>query len=257
MNSREEVIQILSPEKWVRENGGPLYTQFGQYMENVIRTGQFAEGESLPSERELAQISNLSRVTVRKAVDKLVRDGFIVKKHGSGSSVAAQSDRVHQSLSRLTSFSEDMERRGLTTESQWLERGLFQPSPEEIMALGLSSNQRVSRLERLRIADGKPLAIEKASLSEDFLPVPKAIGASLYSHLSKRNLKPTRAMQRISADIAKTNESDLLAMQPGAAVLRIERVSYLENNQIIEFTRSVYRADAYDFVAELHIPEDL
>lgn len=255
MTASSEFAKVLAPENWVRENGGPLYTQFSQHIENVIRVGQLHEGEALPSERELALMFNLSRVTIRKAVDELVRNGLIVKKHGSGSSVASRSGRMQQSLSRLTSFSEDMERRGLTTESRWIERGLFQPSPEETMKLGLSSNQQVTRLKRLRIADNKPLAIERASLSTDVLPDPEAIGMSLYAHLSRRQLKPSRAMQRISADTAKAEEAELLAMETGSAVLRIERISYLESGQIVEFTRSAYRGDAYDFVAELHIPE--
>ena len=255
MTLSSKAAKVLAPENWARENSGPLYAQFSQHIENAIRAGQLAEGEALPSERDLALISNLSRVTIRKAVDELVRGGFIVKRHGSCSSVAPQSDRVQQSLSRLTSFSEDMERRGLTIESKWIERGFFQPSPVEIMTLGLSARQKVTRLTRLRIADGKPLAIEKASLSSDLLPDPEAIGTSLYAHLSQRELKPVRAIQRISADIAKAEEAKLLAIESGSAVLRIKRISYLNDGQIVEFTSSVYRGDAYDFVAELNIPE--
>ena len=77
-----------------------------------------------------------------------------------------------QSLSRLTSFTEDMARRGLTARSQWLERGVYPPSPEEMMVLGLSSRELVARIARLRIANDTPLAIERASLSATVLPDP-------------------------------------------------------------------------------------
>ena len=255
MSVANNVATVLAPEKWARENGGPLYAQFSQHIEDAIRNGLLNDGDPLPSERELAQISNLSRVTIRKAVDKLVMSGLVIKRHGSGSTIASHEGRVQQSLSRLTSFSEDMERRGLSTQSHWIERGLFQPSPEEIMALGLSSNQQVTRLTRLRSTDGKPLAVEKATLSSKLLPNPEAVGRSLYAYLEKRQLKPSRAMQRISAATATEKESKLLEIDSHGAVLRIERKSYLATGQIIEFTRSAYRGDAYDFVAELTIPE--
>lgn len=250
------MTELLSRENWVRPNAGPLYTQLSQHIESAIRAGDFREGEALPSERELAQISNLSRVTVRKAVRELVRDGYVTQKQGSGTSVAFRSSRVQQSLSRLTSFSEDMERRGQHAESTWLERGLFEPSPEETMALGLSANEKVARVARLRMADGEPLAIERASLSADLLPDPENIGDSLYAHLARNGNKPHRAIQRISACILKADEAELLGVADGSAGLSIERVSYLQSGQIVEFTRSVYRGDSYDFVAELRISDD-
>ena len=180
-----DIVKVLSPQAWARTHGGPLYTQLSQHIESAIRSGQLEEGAALPSERELAHITNLSRVTIRKAVQKLVRSGLVVQKQGSGTSVAPQSGRVQQSLSRLTSFSEDMHRRGLNAKSQWLERGIFTPSPTESMTLGLPADANVARVSRLRLADGKPMAIERASLSADILPDPENIAESLYAHLDK------------------------------------------------------------------------
>ena len=250
------VNEILLPENWSTAHGGPLYAQFSQHIEQAIRSGQLEAGTSLPSERELAKISKLSRVTIRKAVQQLVRDGLVVQKQGSGTSVAHQTGRVQQSLSRLTSFSEDMQRRGLKPESKWLERGIFPPSPEETMTLGLTADANVARVSRLRIADGKPLAVERASLSSQLLPDPQNIEGSLYAHLGKSNNKPTRAIQRISADILQGKDAHLLDLPDGSAGLRIQRISYLGSGQIVEFTRSVYRGDAYDFVAELQISNE-
>ena len=247
---------MLHPDSWAREHGGPLYAQFSQHIESVIRSGQLEAGTPLPSERELAKISQLSRVTIRKAVQQLVRDGLVVQKQGSGTSVAPQAGRVQQSLSRLTSFSEDMQRRGLKAESRWLDRGVYAPSPEETMALGLTADANVARVSRLRIADGQPLAIERASLSTQMLPDPQNIDSSLYAHLDKSDNKPVRAIQRISADILQGEDAVLLGVPDGSAGLRIQRISYLSSGQIIEFTRSVYRGDAYDFVAELQIASE-
>ncbi|MEX0343534.1 MAG: GntR family transcriptional regulator [Rhizobiaceae bacterium] len=251
-----DFAQILSQENWVREHAGPLYSQLSQHLESAIRSGLFREGEALPSEREIAQLSKLSRVTVRKAVQELVRDGFVVQRQGSGTSIAPRRQKVEQSLSRLTSFSEDMERRGWISKSQWLERGVFSPSPEEMMVLGLTPSDNVARISRLRIADERPLAIEWASIAADILPDPENIGGSLYAHLAKSGNKPVRAVQRISAHILDEEDAQLLNVPEKTAGLRIERVSYLESGKVVEFTRSLYRGDAYDFVAELRIPEN-
>lgn len=248
-----DMLTVLSPDSWARAHGGPLYTQFSQHIATAIRSGQLEAGTPLPSERELASISNLSRVTVRKAVQNLVQDGLVVQKQGSGTTVAQHAGRVQQSLSRLTSFSEDMQRRGLNASSQWLEKGIFSPSPEEVMTLGLTSSSNVARISRLRMADGKPLALERASLSSQILPDPENVKDSLYAHLARTNHKPSRAIQRISADILSGQDAQLLDLDDGSAGLRIERISYLPSGQIVEFTRSIYRGDAYDFVAELQI----
>lgn len=251
-----DISRILSQENWARKHAGPLYSQLSQHIESAIRSGVFREGEALPSEREIAQISNLSRVTVRKAVQKLVQEGFVIQRQGSGTSVAPQRERVEQSLSRLTSFSEDMKRRGWRSRSRWLERGIFTPSPEETMVLGLTPNSDVTRISRLRIADDMPLAIERASIAATILPDPENVGQSLYAHLAKFGHKPIRAIQRISSQILHTEDAHLLKVPELSAGLRIERIAYLKSGKVVEFTRSLYRGDAYDFVAELRIAEE-
>src|SRR5690606_12605948 len=101
---------------------GPLYMQLPQSLPAPIHAGQLADGDALPPERDIAEYANISRVTVRKAVDDLVKAGLLVRRQGSGTFVVRPSERVQQSLSMLTSFTEDMARRGITTQSRWLER---------------------------------------------------------------------------------------------------------------------------------------
>ena len=146
-----------------------------------------------------------------------------------------------------------MARRGMKVRSEWLDRGLYPPSPEEMMTLGLSPSEQVARVARLRIADDTPLAIERASLAAHVLPDPAAIGESLYSALDKTGHRPVRAIQRLSAKNLNEAEAALLGAAPGSASLNIERISYLASGKVIEFTRSVYRGDAYDFVVELRL----
>ncbi len=238
------------------QKGAPLYLQLKKSIERAVNSGLIGPGDALPSERDIAVKADVSRVTVRKAVQDLVRGGVLVQRHGSGTFVAPRVSRVEQSLSRLTSFTEDMARRGMTVQSEWLDRGLFAPSPDEMMALGLSANETVARVSRLRIANGTPLAIERASLSASVLPDPAAVGSSLYAALESSGNRPVRAVQRISS--ANLGEADavLLDVPAGSAGLNIERISYLESGKVIEFTRSIYRGDTYDFVVELRLAKE-
>lgn len=235
------------------EKGAPLYLQLKKSIEDAIGSGLIGPGDALPSERDIAMRADVSRVTVRKAVQNLVRGGVLVQRHGSGTFVAPRLGRVEQSLSRLTSFTEDMARRGMSVQSTWLDRGLYAPSPDEMMALGLSANEPVARVSRIRMADGTPLAIERASLSAVMLPDPAGIGESLYAALEKSGQRPVRAVQRISAANLGAADATLLDVPAGSASLNIERISYLASGKVVEFTRSVYRADAYDFVVELRL----
>lgn len=251
MDRRFETILSLDGEA-VQESG-PLYLKLRGRLERAIGEGMLGEGDALPSERDIAELASVSRVTVRKAVQDLVRDGLLVQRQGSGTYVARATGRVEQPLSRLTSFTQDMERRGWTSHSQWLEKGLFSPSPEEIVALALAPGDEVARLARLRIADGRPLAIERASISAAMLPDPDAVSQSLYAMLEADGYRPVRAIQRISATNLSSDDAGLLQVRAGDAGLRIERISYLESGRVVELTRSLYRGDAYDFVAELTI----
>ncbi len=246
-----KLASILPLEGLQSPSGGPLYLKLRQTLEDAIQSGRLGHGAALPAERDLAEYASVSRVTVRKAVDDLVRDGLLTRRQGSGTFVVKPVSRVQQPLSQLTSFTEDMTRRGLATRSEWLERGLFHPSPEEMMMLGLAAGTMVARIGRLRIANDLPLAIERASLSAELLPDPDAVTTSLYAALQKKSARPVRAIQRISACNVKEPEAGLLAVPVGAAGLSIERISYLASGRVVEFTRSLYRGDAYDFVAEL------
>ncbi len=164
-----------------------------------------------------------------------------------------QGPKLEQSLSSLTSFTDYMLARGKTSSSVVLARGLFAPSADETMALGIASGERVARIERLRSADGVPICIEWSSLPIDVLPDPDVVETSLYTVLRSLGGAPTRAVQRITAANLAPQEAAMLRLPVGAAVLRIDRTGYLPSGRPIEFTRGLYHSDIYDFVAELRL----
>jgi len=246
-------IEFLRPDGWLAESGGPRYAQLRRRLEEGIGTGVLPPNSSLPPERELAEITDLSRVTVRKAIQELVREGLVEQRQGSGTFIREPVARMEQSLSHLTSFTEDMTQRGMDTTSKWLERGVFAPTEAEARALDLSAGDEVARIYRLREAGGRPMALERASLPLDILPNPLDVKTSLYEVLARRDLRPVLAIQKISAVNIEAPEAAFLGVAEGDAGLSIERTSFLEGGRVAELTRSLYRGDAYDFVAELRL----
>ncbi len=247
--------RFFEPEGWLSPTGGPRYLQLRRHLLTAIKSGAMEPETPLPPEREIAAMTGLSRVTVRKAMGALADEGLITQRRGSGSFVSDRSQRVEQSLSALTSFTEDMALRGMVVHSKWIERGLFLPTAKEIEVLQLDEDSSVARLSRVRSADGVPLAIERAALSPRILPNPLMVETSLYEVLGQSGNRPVRAIQRISATNLNDEDSLVLNVDPGVAGLKIERTSFLEDGRVVEFTQSIYRGDKYDFVAQLQLSE--
>lgn len=228
----------------------PLYRRLQTGLRQAIESGAVGRDDALPSERDLAMGLGVSRITVRRAVQELAAEGLLTQRQGAGTFV---SPRIEQPLSSLTGYTEDMAARGMTAGVTWLGRATGTANPDEALALNLSPGAEVSRLYRLRTADGRPMCLEHATLSHEHLPDPAIVETSLYQVLDARGLRPVRALQRIRAELFSAEHADLLGVATGSACLHVERRSYLSNGRPIEFVRSHYRGDSYDFVAELQL----
>lgn len=251
----EAGLQISSIEDF-RPNDAdptPLYLQLANALRRLIEGGIMNAGNALPSERRIMEQTALSRVTIRKALDTLVKEGLLRQKRGSGTFVSGGLPKIEQPLTRLSSFTEDMLNRGHEPDVEWLEKKVSFPTSEEVMLFGLSPGDKVLHLHRLRSGDGIPLAVEFATVPNRFLPEPNMIEQSLYEALAKVGAMPVRATQRLKARPLPAREAELLDTTPGEAALYIERASRLADGTLVEFTRSYYRNDTYDFVAELSI----
>jgi GntR family transcriptional regulator, N-acetylglucosamine utilization regulator len=229
----------------------PLFASVGAKLKREIASGRFAKADFLPGERELSEMLDVSRTTLRRAIAGLIDEGVLVHRHGAGTFVRRNPPHVEQPLSRLTSFTEDMRLRGLAPSSRVIERGTFLPTPEESMMLDIALAEPVFRLERLRLADGVPMALERAAVPLRFLNGTEPGGDSLYAALEAAGFRPVRAIERLRAVVVGTAEAALLGVPEGAAALDIQRVAYAADGRRVEFTRSAYRSDTYDFVAEL------
>jgi GntR family transcriptional regulator len=229
-------------------SGAPLYLQLQRVLRSAIEHHVLAPDEALPPERDLAEAYKVSRVTVRKALDGLVHARLLTRRQGAGTYVAA---RVEKNFATISSFTEDMLSRGRQPYSEWLSRSEGTVMPEEAMALGLGPGTPVYRLSRIRYADGESMALEHATLPKDALESLEAVGDSLYDALGKS--RPVRVLQRLRAVLFTPEQSQLLGIEPGSPGLEIERRGYTTEGRTVEFTKSYYRGDAYDIVAELSV----
>ena len=236
----------------VAGNGGPRYEQLRVVLHDLITAGVAGPEGALPPERELARVTGMSRVTVRKALAGLAAAGVVRQRPGAGNFVG---DRIVRSFSRLTSFTDDLRARGLDARVLFLERSIGEVNTDEAMALALSPGSRVVRLHRLRLAGDNPLAVERTTVPQSILPRGELVRDSLYEALARLGLAPVRAMQRLRAVALDASAAQHLGLSAGSPALQVERRAFLSDGRAVEFTRSFYRADAYDFVAELTISE--
>jgi GntR family transcriptional regulator len=235
------------------QNRAPLYQQLQRALRDAIEDNRLAADEALPPERELAEEFGISRITVRKALDALVGEGMLTRRQGAGTFVTARGEtRVEKSFSKLSSFSEDMISRGRRPESVWLSRSSGTVTPEEALTLGLSPGSVVYRFNRIRYADGEPMALEYSTVPGFCLASEMSVGESLYEALDQHSARPARALQRLRAILFTGERAKLMGIEDGAPGLLIERRGFLKDGRPVEVTKSYYRGDAYDFVAELN-----
>lgn len=226
----------------------PLYQQLQRALREAIDTGLFGPAEALPAERQLATDLAISRITVRKAIDGLVDEGLLVRRPGSGNFI---NTRIEKNFAKLTSFSEDMRSRGRTPRSVWLKRSEGTVTPEEALRLRLSPGAAVYRFNRIRYADDMPMCLEYATIAATCLPSLEAVDVSMYEALEAAGNRPVRALQRLSALLLNAEQARLLQSKEGDAGLCVERLGFLPDGRAVEFCRSYFRGDMYDFVAEL------
>ncbi|GAA0485152.1 GntR family transcriptional regulator [Salinibacillus aidingensis] len=227
----------------------PIYYQLEQEIKTFIESNIYAPGDFLPSERELAEKYEISRMTVRQAINNLVNEGLLYREKGKGTFVAEK--KFEQDLSGLTSFSEEMNNRGLTPSSQLLNFQLMYADRKVAAALNIDSSDLVYEMKRIRFADDEPVALEFTYTPQKRIGelTQEDIHMSFYEFMeNKRQFSIAYGDQSIEASLANEEEIQLLKIDHGDPVLVIQRTTYLEGeNTPIEYTKSVYRADKYKF----------
>lgn len=243
---REGKIAVVTK----RDSPVPLYLQIKDYIRLNIKTGVFAVGSKIPSERQLAEQFGVNRLTVNKAISELAQEGVLSSQVGKGTYVCPP--KINQTLQSLTSFTEDMQNRGQVASSRVLAACVEGASDEVAQELSILPGTEVFKLVRLRLADGQVIALEESHLVYALCPgiVDQFdfTHESLYRVLREHyGLRLTHARQVMEAQVARGREYKDLDLKPGMPVLKIVRVTYNDQNRPIEYVRSVYRGDRYKF----------
>jgi GntR family transcriptional regulator len=235
------------------DSESPYYRQLYEILRKDILERHRPAGELLPSESELIDRYQVSRVTVRQAMDLLVQDGLVYRRRGLGTFVAAP--KIEQGLTQIISFSEDMRRRGFQAETAILSTNLLSASKEIAEKLGIIPGEEIAFLQRLRLADGDPLSIESSHLVHRHCP---GVLESDYAHNPLRealeynyDLRLVRATQVIRAIAASEDQAQKLSIAPGSPLFFIERISYSQYDRPIEFLQLYHRGDRYTLYNEL------
>lgn len=231
----------------------PLYHQLKEIMRKQIRSGEWQPGDLIPSERELSETYGLSRMTARQAITELVNEGAIYREQGKGTFVSTR--RITQQLTRLTGFTDDMRARSRTPSTQALSAGLAPADEVTAEHLRVPQGHSVFRLLRLRLADGRPLAIELSYLNFkgcESLADEDLEHNSLYQVLEARYSIPLLdADQEMEAGLAGEDEARYLDIAVGSPVLFTRRTTYTDRNQPVEYAQSVYRGNEYTLFVHL------
>ncbi len=240
----------IDPDAYV-----PRYYQLANILRDRILEGKLAAHQPIPSERELEKIYKVSRTTIRPAIDILVRQGFLYREHGKGTFVSPP--KLQKGISELTSFTEDMKRRGIIPGQKILSIGYVKP-PESVCAhLELSKGSKeVLCVDRIRLGNGSPMGLQTSYYS---LPPGMTFSreeleevGSIYMLLrEKLHLIPTEADETLEVTVATPREATLLHIKAGSPLLLSERTTYSQARRVIEFAKILYRGDRYQYFAKL------
>jgi GntR family transcriptional regulator len=232
----------------------PVYYQLKNLILNKIKNGEYEEGALIPSERELGETLNISRMTVRQALNQLVSEGVLYREKGRGTFVSK--GKIEQR--NIMSFSETVRKIGLTPSTRVLDFKK-EAADEEIRGiLGLSENESIYKIKRLRLADNMPIAIEEVFIPERYCPKleEQDLKTSFYRLLRDEYshiiiyIDNTTEASKPSAE-----ERELLDIPSGTPILRVKGISHNEDDTRLFYSKDSYRSDKYSYNVRIYTNE--
>lgn len=228
----------------------PAYIRIHDALKKKIDDGSWEIGQRLPSERDLADDYEVSRMTLRQAITLLVEEGILERRVGSGTYVA--SHRVQEKMRGTTSFTEIVRSQGKTPSSQVVSYQRKPANETEIQQLQLKTSDYVVRMERVRYADNMPLVFEVASIPEKLIREFKRedIAEHFFQTLTDNGYEIGKSQQTIYAKNASERVANYLKVPKNHAVLALTQVSYFTDGRPFEYVHSQYVGDRFEFYLE-------
>lgn len=228
----------------------PAYIRIHDAIKKEIDGGVWEIGQRLPSERDLADDYEVSRMTLRQAITLLVEEGILERRVGSGTYVA--SHRVQDKMRGTTSFTEIVRSQGKTPSSQLISYQRKPANETEIQQLQLKTTDTVVRMERVRFADNVPLVFEVASIPEKLIQSfnQEDITEHFFQTLTDNGYEIGKSQQTIYAKNASERVANYLKVPKNHAVLALTQVSYFTDGRPFEYVHSQYVGDRFEFYLE-------
>lgn len=235
-----------------KDNRLPLYYQLMDILVDRIDSGELKEHDRLPSERELCEMYNVSRTTVRQAMQELEKENYIYKQHGKGTYVSPKI--INQSLVKFYSFTEEMKKINKVPSTKVLAFEQVDCDSKLAIKMGLEEGEQLYKITRLRLADDTPMLYETSYLPVRKFPdlqveaLKKQPMYTIFRDLYQVQL--TKANERFRAVPTTQEEAELLQISQNEPSLLIERLTF-EHETVVEYTSTIARGDKFTYSVEL------
>ena len=234
------------PPRIVREPGTSVPRQIEDWLAGQIATGALAPGDRLPTEHDLAEWFGVSRMTLRHALAELARRGLVTRTVGRHGGTIVAAPKLEQDLTTLAGFSEQLRRHGMVAGARVLSARLVSAGPTAGAALEIGGDGQAYEIRRIRLADGRPIVLERSLFPADRFPglLDCRLDGSLYELLEIRyGLRPHRARESLEPVTAGVREAEALEVAEGAPLMLVERTAYARSGEPLEFARDLFRGD--------------
>ncbi|CEQ16400.1 GntR family transcriptional regulator [Paraclostridium sordellii] len=219
----------------------PIYKKIENYIKDLIQSKTLKQGELIPSEKQLSEEFNVTRMTVRSALNNLVKDGYITRQRGVGSIVLA--NKVYDNISAVSGFTEEMESKGYRVSNILVELNIVEADEELMNKLNLTEKENVWEIKRIRLANNVKLSYMETYMPVKLFPNLKKSHCerSLYNYVENEcGYKIAMSEREVSAVLANDELAGLLDLTKPEALLYISQVCKLQNSEVFEYSHTYH-----------------
>ena len=241
-------------------SGPPAYAQIEDRVAEAIEAGELTPGDRLPSERELATQLKVSRMTLRQALDSLARRGLVVRSVGRRGGTFVAEPKIERDLTAPAGLTEQLRRQGHLAGARVVSAEQIRAGRQAAEALSIPEGSFTHEIVRLRLSDGKPLALERSIFPAERFPglLDRSLDGSLYEILEQAyGTHLARTVERLEPVVADRHEASLLEGKPGMPLLLVERTAYGQDRVPVEWARDLFRGDRTRVVVESGVSDRL
>jgi len=238
----------------LENNGIPLYLQLYDKLKQKIIREEWPQDSAIPTEAQLMKTYGVGRETVRRAVLKLVHEGYLFRQRGKGTFVCRR--RPEDGLEQLVSFTAEMLARGYRPGTRVLEVARQKPDASIAGILHCTGSEEILYIKRLRTANELPAAVEESYLRSDIfgpLDADKLEGSFYEYMVYQKGIKPGKIVQEISSGLADAETARLLEVEPGHPILQLSRLMHTVQGVPFFWRVFRYRGDTYSIKTKLDL----